>query len=92
VPGRKVWLDAKKDRSELRAARVIHRIAEVLAETEALRQDKLEVDKNVAGKVVAVGGSRVCFTLGAAVRWTTWAVDRYSQADRDWMQSFAEAA
>jgi hypothetical protein len=86
-----VWLDAKKERSEMRAARVIHRIAKVLEETERLREDTLAVTKHVGGKYVTVNGQRACFTLHGSVKWTAWATARYPKPDLDWMQGFAEA-
>ena len=59
-----MWLDAKKERSELRPARLVHRAAECLEDVEASREDKAPIVQDLIGKVIKVGGSRVGFSCG----------------------------
>jgi hypothetical protein len=89
--GKPSWLDAKKERAELKPARVIHRIAEVLQEFENNRDDKGEVKKDTIGKTVSVSGHRACFTLNGSLKWSAWAVARYPQSELEWAQAFAES-
>ena len=87
---RPVWLDAGKTRTELRAARVIHRVHEVVAEIEAAKADPGVVVKHLNGKFVTVGQTKACYTLQGKVRWTPWAVTRYTSEERDWATAYAE--
>jgi hypothetical protein len=89
--GKPCWLDAKKERAELRPARIIHRIAQVLQELENGRDDKGEVKKDTIGKIVSVGGHRACFTLHGSLKWSAWSVARYPQSELEWAQAFAES-
>ena len=89
VDSKIVWLDAQKEPEELRAARVIHRIAEMLNEMESARTPSLEVVKNMRGGYVTVGGTRAAYTLRGDVKWAAWAVNRYSEDERDWATSFS---
>ena len=70
VEGKTVWLDAKREPAEIRASRVIHRIAEMLSEMKSARPAALEVEKKFKGKNVSVGGHRAVYTLSGNVKWT----------------------
>ena len=43
--GRYVWLDAKKERNELKPARVVHRMADALEDVESQQDPPLTVEK-----------------------------------------------
>ena len=85
-----VWLDAKKEFHELRPARLVHRIYDVLVELESTREDKLKVEKVLNGKFVKLGDRRAGYTLHGQWKWTGVATQRYCQEDLDMARSFAE--
>ena len=60
--GRKIWLDAKKTRKELKPARVVARAFEVLQELEEGRPDKVSLTLLMKGKVVKHPHGRVGYT------------------------------
>jgi len=85
-----VWLDAKKTREELRPARVVHRITELIQEAESGKPDPMHVEKFLNGKYVKVGDERAGFTCRGAWMWTQWARNRYEQEFRDMAKAYAE--
>ena len=91
VDDRRVWLDAKRDRSELRGARITHRVADMLEQLEKKRDDPNVVVKQVGQKSVRVGAELVCFVIRNEIRWTAWAIRRYDVEDLDVAKGYAEA-
>lgn len=89
--GRKVWLDAKKTRREMKPARVTKRAFQVLQEVEQARADRVQLSINLAGKYVQHPQGRVGYSWRGEWCWTQWAIDRYSDQERAMMSSFAES-
>jgi hypothetical protein len=87
---KQVWLDMKKDREELRPARVVHRITELIMEAESGKSDSMEVEKFLNGKYVKVGDNRAGFTAKPFRIWTQWGCNRYSQEFREMAKAYAE--
>ena len=85
-----VWLDVRKDREELRPARVVHRITDLITEAESGRSDKMPVEKFLNGKYVKVGTERAGYTNKGSWVWTSFANGRYNQEFRDMAKAFAE--
>jgi len=88
--GKTVWLDVKKDREELRPARIVHRISDLISEAESGREDKLPVDKVLNGKYVKVGDDKAGYCAKGLWVWTTFSTSRYTQEFRDMAKAFAE--
>ena len=88
---RLVWLGAKKERSELRPARLIHRSFEFISDLEAQRQQPMQVEKDLIHKVVKIGTNRCCFPLDGMLHFTHWAKQHFSQEELDMVKSFADA-
>ena len=74
---RKVWLDARKERSETRPARLVHRAAEAVQEIEATRPLAGDVTKNMRAKFLLVDGVRMGQTLRGEWERSAAAKDRY---------------
>lgn len=91
VEERRVWLDIKKSRSELRPARLIHRAAELLQQFEAERVDAKPIDKNAGAKHIDIGGNRAFFSLRSELKATAWAQQRYAEAQLTALREYAEA-
>jgi len=85
-----VWLDVRKDFEELRPARIVHRITDLITEAESGRSDKLPVEKFLNGKYVKVGTDRAGYTCKGSWVWTSFATGRYDQEFRDMAKAFAE--
>ena len=86
----------RKTYEELKPARVIHRLGEVLQNVlEAQREDFLPVDKRMYGKQVYVGNKPneklVAFTVYGVVHWTQFAIERYTEQDRIMAKAFSES-
>ena len=90
VSGKVVWLDVKKDREEMRPARVVHRITELIEEAESARDDRLPVEKVLNGKFVKLGPQRAGYVSKGNWVWTALAVSRYPQEFRDMATAYAE--
>jgi hypothetical protein len=88
--GRVAWLDAKKERAEMKPARVVHRLADFLQDIENTREEKFEVEKVMNGKFVKINGQRVGFTLRGEWQWTAWACSRYSVETMEMAKAYAE--
>lgn len=86
-----VWCDVQRTPEELRPAKLVHRVAEVLADFEKGKQDGgLQVEKHMYTKTVTLGGDRVAYILAGKLRFCGPLPDRYSQEDIDLMRGFAE--
>ena len=90
ITGKWVWLDAKKENYELRPARLVHRVCDMLLDFESQREDPLEVEKVMNGKFVKVGGHRAGFTLHSQWKWTGYAVKRYSAEQLEMAKGYAD--
>ena len=91
-----VWLDVEQSKAERKPARIIHRAAEMFADVEGGRQDKLEVLKVMNGKKIKVVGTNgigklVAFSFRGALEWSVYGQSRYDQNERDMVTAFAEA-
>lgn len=96
VPGKYVWLDAKKERSETAPARMIHRLHEAVAEAMLARaavrgQQVPRVDKDVRGRSLRADGHRAAYVAQLRVRWTAAGVAAFSAQEREDAAAFAEA-
>ena len=78
-------MDVKKDRAETIKARVVHRLAE-------LRPDASAIEKNIGSRTIKVGGHRAAYFNELKVRWSSWALNCYSDEDREMAQSYAMGA
>ena len=78
VSGKYAWLDAKKERSEMKPARMMHCVHDLLVDIETSREDKAVVEKDPKGKIVKAGGKRIGFSLRGVWWWTEEANKRYS--------------
>ena len=76
---RVVWLDAKKERSETRPARLVHRAHEALSELELGRSDPIQIDKDLRGKRILSGGKRLGHSVNGAWAWSEAAQQRYTK-------------
>ncbi len=76
---KKVWLNAKKERSETRPARLVHRAFEAVQELEAVRADRCDVVKDLRGTRLLVGKERVGHTLRGEWEWAAAAKTRYGR-------------
>ena len=90
VDNKFVWLDAKKERRELRPSRLVHRIADVLDDLEHSRPDTQPVEKILNGKFVKVAGQRAGFSYHGAWKWTHFATQRYTAEQLDMARAYAE--
>ena len=72
-----VWLDARKEREELKPARIVHRICECLEDFEQACDNPLPVQKFMNGKFVKVGGTRAGYVFKSSWHWTQWSKTRY---------------
>jgi hypothetical protein len=89
--GRRIWLDAKREPSETKPLRMIHRIAEMLTDAEEERPDKLPTTKVMNTKQARVGSNRACMILDGRVKWTPWAATRYECDVLDGARAYAES-
>jgi hypothetical protein len=89
-----VWLNVKKDREEMRPARVVHRITDLMEEAESGREDRLEVEKVMNGKKVLLGpqgSQRIAGYSNKGVWvWTQFSRTRYNQEFLDMAKAYAE--
>ena len=90
VPDKYVWLDAKKERSETKPARVMYRMKECLADIEAGREDKAMIKEDMRAKCISVNGTRIGYTLHGQWRWTHAASQRYTLEVMDFAKAYAE--
>ena len=90
--GRQVWLDVKRDQAQNRRNRAVHRLADVLEDIEQLRPDAKPMTKMLGPRVVKVDGHRAAYFVDEQVRWTPWALARYSTQDMDSAGSYARGA
>ena len=88
VDDKAVWLDVKKS---LKPARVVHRVAEMLSEAEAVRENKMTVQKIMTTKHVQVGADKAGFVCGTMWIWTSFARARYTQDFLDMAKTYAES-
>ena len=89
--GRRFRLDAKREPSETKPLRMIHRIAEMLTDAEEEWPDKLPITKVMNTKQVRVGSNRACMILDGRVKWTPWAATRYECDVLDGARAYAES-
>jgi len=89
-----VWLNVKKDREEMRPARVVHRVTDLIEEAESGRSDGLEVEKKMNGKKVLLGPQGNQHIAGYSNKgvwmWTQWSRNRYTQEFLEMAKAFAE--
>ena len=85
---RKVWLDAKKERSETRPARLVHRDFEAIQTT---RADKAAVVKDMRGKRLLVDTKRMGHTLRGVWEWSAAAKQRYGADALQGATAFVQA-
>jgi hypothetical protein len=85
-----VWMDAKKERHELRPARLVHRVFEAIQDLESTREDKMEAEKIMNGKFIKVGGTRAGYSFNSTWKWTAFAVARYTAEQLDVAKAYAE--
>jgi len=89
-----VWLNVKKDREEMRPARVVHRVTDLIEEAESGREDKLEVEKVMNGKKVLVGPKGSQHIAGYSNKgvwiWTQWSRSRYTEEFLEMAKAYAE--
>ena len=90
VEGKCVWLDVKKGREELRPARLVHRISELIEEAESARPDKMPVGKVMNGKYVKVGEQKVGYSCKASWIWTRFGQERYGKDFCDMAKAYSE--
>ena len=88
---RVVWLDTKRERSERRPARIVHRMEEILTDVEAAMPEPMAVEKFLNGKYVKTGGKRAGYTLKGEWIWTQHAMTRYCEETRNMANAYAEA-
>ena len=88
--GKNVWLDAKKSRAEMKPARLVHRIAQVLQDFEDSRPDKQVLEKNMIGKNVKIPAGQLGWSRAGAWIWTNLAKTRYTTEQLDIAKSYAE--
>ena len=91
--GRKLWCDAAKTRAELLPARLVHRCATALTDTESSREegDRLSVEKIMKGKQMKLGGKVAAFTLKGELFWTSEATTCYSEDSLKMMKGWIQA-
>lgn len=89
--GRNVWLDIQKSRDQLRPSRMTHRACEVIEDFERARPDAMTVEKLLASKTIKVGGNRVAFVLDNTIRFTVWAMARYSHEQLDIVKGYCDS-
>ena len=89
--GRRVWLDAKKERSELWTARCLHKAAAVLDDIESKQDDAGALEKNVAAKTIKLRGNIICWSLKTGIRFGAEAMRRYSPEDMETVRAYAES-
>lgn len=87
---RSVWLEAKKERAELRPSRIVHRMEDILTDIEQGRPDTVEIEKVMNGKYIKVGGRRAGYIYKGEWKWTAWATERYNEETRDMAKAYAE--
>ena len=87
---RVVWLDAKRDRSEMRPARLTHRAFEALQDLGAERIGDKPFVKNIKGKFITLSGRRIGFSLRGDWKWTPEAVEFFGRDILDIVTSYAE--
>ena len=85
-----IWLDAKKSRTEMKPARLVHRIAQVLTDFEDARADKQPVEKNMIGKNVRNASGQLGWSRAGIWIWTAVAKARYTVEQLDIAKSYAE--
>ena len=85
-----IWLDAKKSRTEMKPARLVHRIAQVLTDFEEARADKQPIEKNMVGKNVRNASGQLGWSRAGVWIWTAIAKARYTVEQLDIAKSFAE--
>ena len=85
-----IWLDAKKSRTEMKPARLVHRIAQVLTDFEEARADKQPVEKNMVGKNVRNASGQLGWSRSGVWIWTAVAKARYTVEQLDIAKSYAE--
>ena len=88
-----VWLDVAKTRAELKPSRIVHRVAEIFGDFEAVKapDQRREILKDLARKRVKVGGVRVMFTLYGELKWTEQAKSMFTQEQLTMAEGFAMA-
>ena len=91
VDDRVVWLDVKKSREELRPARIVHRMTEMIQEFESAEQNPLKVEKKLNGKYVEVGDhKRVGQVRKGSWVWLPFALERYETDQLEFAKTYAE--
>ena len=85
-----IWLDAKKSRTEMKPARLVHRIAQVLQDFEDGRADKQQIEKNMIGKNVRNASGQLGWSRAGIWIWTAVAKARYTVEQLDIAKSYAE--
>ena len=88
--GKNVWLDAKKSRAEMKPARLVHRIAQVLQDFEDGRPDTQALEKNMVGKNVRIPAGQLGWSRAGVWIWTGLAKARYTTEQLDIAKSYAE--
>ena len=87
---KEVWVDVEKSRAELKPARLIHRITEILEEYEGARESPQPITKVMNGKQVKMGGELLAWSQHGQLQWGRFACKRYSDEDREAMKAYAE--
>lgn len=93
LPGHKapVWLDVEKTTAELRPARVIHRLAEVLKELDDASAEPKGITKIMNGKQIKDGEMHLlAWTFRSQVNWSTLAQSRWNENQLQIAKAFAE--
>ena len=85
-----VWLDAKKDRSEMRPARLTHRAYEALQDLGAEKIGDKPFVKSIKGKFISLSGRRIGYCLHGEWRWTPEAIESFGKDILDLVTSYAE--
>ena len=88
--GKLIWLDAKKSRSEMKPARLVHRITQVLQDFENAMPQPQVLEKNMMGKTVRSPAGQLGWSRSGTWIWTGLAKARYSAEQLDIAKSWAE--
>jgi hypothetical protein len=86
-----IYLDVKKSRREMRPARLLKRALESLTDLESCRSDKIELQVNMGAKFIKGPLRWICFVARGQLHWTDYGNSRYSDQERELIESFAES-
>jgi len=87
---RVVWIDARKDRAELRPGRIIHRCQDVVSDIELQKGTGAEVTKCLMRRIGFVAGNKAFYTVRGELKITEWGKQRYNDDEQLMVKGFAE--